>query len=412
MKPVLLLSNGHGEDLSGALLAKALLDRGQPVEALPLVGHGQAYYQAGITVLGQTREYSTGGLGYTSLAGRLQELTQGQVGYLLRRLTLVLRHRRRWQLVVVVGDLVPVLAAWLARQPAVVYLVAYSSHYEGRLRLPWPCGWLLRRPLFQARWSRDALTATDLSQQQGCDWAFHGNPFLDLVMASPEPLPRPGRQALALLPGSRLPEALANLELMLRLLPLLPEPLHDPQRLMLRAALVRNLNADLVAGLATRLGWSLDNAGQGEGSMVRWRRGTLLLELHWGRFAAVLADADLVLSMTGTAAEQAVGLGKPVLQIPGAGPQFTPGFAEAQRRLLGPGVVCAPGGSSNQRSLATSAALAARLLERQADPIAGPAWRRELAALGAQRIGTAGGSDRLAAAIMELLPTPPQARDA
>jgi uncharacterized protein (TIGR03492 family) len=181
---------------------------------------------------------------------------------------------------------------------------------------------------------------------------------------------------------------------------------------MLRAALVRNLNADLVAGLATRLGWSLDKAGQGEGSMVRWRRGTLLLELHWGRFAAVLADADLVLSMTGTAAEQAVGLGKPVLQIPGAGPQFTPGFAEAQRRLLGPGVVCAPGGSSNQRSLATSAALAARLLERQADPIAGPAWRRELAALGAQRIGTAGGSDRLAAAIMELLPTPPQARDA
>jgi len=412
LKPVLLLSNGHGEDLSGALLARALLDRGQPVEALPLVGHGQAYHQAGIPVLGQTREYSTGGLGYTSLAGRLQELIQGQVGYLLGRLILLLRHRRRWQLVVVVGDLVPVLAAWLARQPAVVYLVAYSSHYEGRLRLPWPCGWLLRRPLFQARWSRDALTATDLSQQQGCVWEFQGNPFLDLVTASPEPLPRPGRQALALLPGSRLPEALANLELMLRLLPLLPEPLHNPQRLMLRAALVRNFNADLVAALATRLGWSLDNTGQGEGSVVRWRRGTLRLELHWGRFAAVLADADLVLSMTGTAAEQAVGLGKPVVQIPGTGPQFTPGFAEAQRRLLGPGVMCAPGGPPSQHSLATSAALAARLLERQADPIAGPAWRRELAAIGAQRIGTAGGSGRLAAAIMELIPMPPQASDA
>jgi hypothetical protein len=74
--------------------------------------------------------------------------------------------------------------------------------------------------------------------------------------------------------------------------------------------------------------------------------------------------------------------------------------------------MCAPGGPPSQHSLATSAALAARLLERQADPIAGPAWRRELAAIGAQRIGTAGGSGRLAAAIMELLPMPPQASDA
>lgn len=40
--------------------------------------------------------------------------------------------------------------------------------------------------------------------------------------------------------------------------------------------------------------------------------------------------------MAGTAAEQAVGLAKPVLQLPGQGPQFTASFAEAQRRLLGP----------------------------------------------------------------------------
>jgi len=45
--------------------------------------------------------------------------------------------------------------------------------------------------------------------------------------------------------------------------------------------------------------------------------------------------------MAGTAAEQAVGMAKPVLQLPGQGPQFTAGFAEAQRRLLGPTVFCA-----------------------------------------------------------------------
>ena len=92
-KPVLLLSNGHGEDLSGALVAAQLLARGIAVEALPLVGHGSPYRQLGIPVLGRTRSCSTGGLGYTSLAGRLSELVEGQLLYVLGRL-LLLRRRR------------------------------------------------------------------------------------------------------------------------------------------------------------------------------------------------------------------------------------------------------------------------------------------------------------------------------
>ena len=111
MKPVLLLSNGHGEDLSGAALGSQLRQRGMAVEALPLVGHGQAYRQADIPVLGPTRDFSTGGLGYTSLAGRLTDLREGQFTYVLRLLGRLWRRRRRYQLVVAVGDLVPVLGA-------------------------------------------------------------------------------------------------------------------------------------------------------------------------------------------------------------------------------------------------------------------------------------------------------------
>ena len=39
--------------------------------------------------------------------------------------------------------------------------------------------------------------------------------------------------------------------------------------------------------------------------------------------------------MAGTATEQFVGLGKPVIAFPGKGPQYNPNFAEAQSRLLG-----------------------------------------------------------------------------
>lgn len=396
MKPVLLLSNGHGEDLSGALVAAQLIQRGIPVEALPLVGHGNPYRQLGVPVLGRTRNCTTGGLGYTSLTGRLSELMEGQLHYVLGRLLLLRRHRRHYGLVVAVGDVLAVLGGWLSGLPSAVYLVAYSSHYEGRLRLPWPCGWLLRQPGIWAIWSRDALTATDLSQQLARPVHFLGNPFLDVVSDAPA-ANRPGSPLqLALIPGSRLPEAARNLALMLQVLALMPDTWVQGQGLRLRAALVPELDRSRIAQLGQTLGWQLD----GQDRLVR---GHLQLELGWGQFAEILAGAQLVLCTAGTAAEQAVGLGKPVLQLVGRGPQFTAGFAEAQRRLLGPGVHCAPGPSGQARTLAASAHLVQTLLDQQHDPQRGPRLRRNLAAIGLDRIGKPGGSAAMASAIMEVL---------
>ena len=396
MKPVLLLSNGHGEDLSGALVAAELMQRGIPVEALPLVGHGSPYRQRGVPVLGRTRSCSTGGLGYTSLGGRLSELLEGQMGHVLARLLLLRRRRRHYGLVVAVGDVLAVLGSWLSGLPSAVYLVAYSSHYEGRLRLPWPCGWLLNQASIKAIWSRDPLTANDLSQQLNRAVVFLGNPFLDVVSAgTSESLPLPALQ-LALVPGSRLPEAARNLALMLRVLALLPEEWARSQPLRLRAALVAELDSSCVAKLAAPLGWRLEASD-------RLVRGPLVVELGWGQFGEILASSQLVLCMAGTAAEQAVGLGKPVLQLVGQGPQFTAGFAEAQRRLLGPGVRCAPGSSGSDASLRASALLAQGLLEQQSDHKQGPALRQSLAAIGLERIGAPGGSQAMAAAIMAML---------
>ena len=394
---ILVLSNGHGEDLSGALIGLQLQELGVAVEALPLVGHGRAYQQAGIPTRGRTREYSTGGLGYTSLWGRITEVVQGQVIYLLSRLALLLRIARRYDLVLVVGDVIPVLAAWLSRRPSAVYLVAYSSHYEGTLRLPWPCGALLRSRRLRAVYSRDQRTATDLSQQLGRPVRFLGNPFFDGALKPSEPLAGAPQQRLGLLPGSRLPEALHNLELMLRVLERLPEPLRPAARLGLHAALVGKLTPQEVAPVASGLGWRLHLDGE---QRCRLQRGPLQLQLEWGRFAAVVQQCDLLLSMTGTAAEQCVGLGKPVLQLAGGGPQFTAGFAEAQRRLLGPGVFCAEGNLGSEEQLRGTAQLVQTLLERLQRE---PSWHHELQQLGAQRIGSGGGAARMAADLHQLL---------
>ncbi|MBM5796211.1 MAG: hypothetical protein FJ049_08805 [Cyanobacteria bacterium M_surface_7_m2_037] len=390
-RPILLLSNGHGEDLSGALIGQALQQRGLAVEALPLVGHGRAYSQAGIRVRGRTREYSTGGLGYTSVWGRITEVVQGQILYLLSRLLLLLRIARRYRLILVVGDVIPVIAAWLSGRPTATYLVAYSSHYEGKLRLPWPCAPCLRGRRTRAIYSRDALTGADLTGQLQRPVHFLGNPFFDGALSPSEPLQGTPVQRLGLLPGSRLPEALHNLELMLRVLERLPEALRPAERLGLHAALVGKLTPQEVAPLASRLGWKLQLEGDERCCL---QRGPLLLQLEWGRFAAVVQQCDLLLSMTGTAAEQCVGLGKPVLQLVGEGPQFTENFAEAQRRLLGPGVFCAGGDPGSDAQLDATADQLEQLLERL---LHDTRWRSELQQLGMERIGSGGGAARMAA---------------
>ena len=389
MARILLLSNGHGEDLSGALLAQELQQQGHNVQALPLVGLGSAYQKAGVPLLGRSHEFSTGGIGYTSLRGRLTELLQGQVLYLLRRLIRLLRHRHRFDLILVVGDVIPVIAAWLSHRPVATYLVAYSSHYEGTLRLPWPCADLLKSRRFKAVYSRDQHTAEDLSKQLQRPVTFLGNPFMDSVLTAATPSPS-STPRIGLLPGSRRPELEQNLQLLLRLIELLPSTV----RCNIDLALVPSLDDDNLRRLSERCGWRLDSNG------VLHRDGTLAINVRRGAFGAVLQGSDLVIGMAGTAIEQAVGLAKPVLQLLGQGPQFTAAFAEAQRRLLGPTVFCADGESGSREALEATAELAMALLDRsQRDPD----LQQQCQVEAQRRLGEAGGGPRMAAAISALL---------
>ncbi|MEJ6657191.1 MAG: lipid-A-disaccharide synthase-related protein [Synechococcus sp. ChSW.bin.154] len=397
MARLLLLSNGHGEDLSGALLGQALKAQGHDVKALPLVGRGNPYSEESISLVGRTREFSTGGLGYTTLRGRLTELIQGQVIYLLRRLLRLIRIAGRYDLVVVIGDVIPVMAAWLCQRPVATYLVAYSSHYEGKLRLPWPCGNCLKSQRFKAVFSRDALTALDLSEQLKREVMFVGNPFMDAVLSPSNRLPYTKRR-LGLLPGSRRPELEHNLLLLLGVIDLIPISQHSPGGLEIDLALVGALGDDHLNKLAKSHGWSLV-LGQGS-TPARLEKGGRQIQVRRKGFTSVLLSSDLLLCMAGTAAEQAVGMAKPVLQFPGQGPQFTAGFAEAQRRLLGPTVFCAAAACEGEELLKATAKLAIELLERSVND---PDLRRDCREQAMQRLGPQGGGSKMAAVISGLL---------
>ena len=338
MSKILLLSNGHGEDLSASLIGKYLVKSGNLVDALPIVGDGENYKKVNIRIIGKTKEFVTGGIGYNSIKGRMVEIFGGQIIYFLKKLFLSYKLRNKYDFYIVIGDIVPVFFAWFAKKDFFTYLVAYSSHYEGKLKLPWPCKFFLLSKNAKNIYARDFLTANDLTKQLRKKVLFLGNPFMDQFSLFKKKSKRVPFN-IGLFPGSRSPEILENLQLILEVLETMSN-LKYFENIAFKFAIVNSLSLEKIRQILNNRKWiciekRVENYG------LEFKYGFIKVKFNWNLFEEILFKSKFVISMAGTAAEQAVGLAKPVIQIEGEGPQFTKSFAEAQRRLLGKYVFCA-----------------------------------------------------------------------
>ena len=361
MSKILFLSNGHGEDLSGSLIGNALKKLGHEVNALPLVGKGEPYKKAGLKVLGKTKSYSTGGMGYTSLKGRIIELIQGQIIYLIKRIYLLFLISSKYDLLVVVGDVLPITAARLTRLPVVTYLVAYSSHYEGRLKLPWPCLHCLLSDKFLKVYTRDKLTEKDLKKKLFGKVEFVGNPFMDPFLNKTQNLPTHNKR-LGILPGSRMPEVGENLCLILRVIDYISNLKDEYNDISFDVALVPSLDDYSLKNITISDGWELCYPNLKD-SPLKLIKNHCIVNIYRDSFVKVVNSSSVILSMAGTATEQAAQLGKPIVQIEGNGPQFNASFAEAQRRLLGSNIFCAKGSINDEKNMIITCNLIFNLLE-------------------------------------------------
>ena len=338
MFKILILSNGHGEDLSGSLIAKQFIKNGYSVNALPIVGKGNHYKKEKIKIIGRTKEFRTGGIGYNSLKGRLTEIFGGEIFYLLRKLYLTFKIRNKYDYFFVVGDIIPVFFAWLCNKDFFTYLVAYSSHYEGKLKLPWPSKFFLLSQKAKKIYTRDFLTASDLTLQLKKKVFFLGNPFMDKFFSRKKDL-KISEFSIGLFPGSRFPETINNFVLILEVLEALSD-LRYFQNIDFNFAVVNSLSPSKIKEIFHNRKW-LNIQNSKDKHLLKFQHKSLEVNIYWNNFDKILLKSRCCISMAGTAAEQAIGLGKPVIQIEGKGPQFTKSFAEAQRRLLGKYVFCA-----------------------------------------------------------------------
>jgi uncharacterized protein (TIGR03492 family) len=405
---LLVLSNGHGEDLIALRVLEQLQQRrpGLDLRVLPLVGEGSTYAAAEAAGLlqrvGPRLQLPSGGFSNQSLSGLLSDLAAGLSQLSWTQWQLVRRWGAAGGQVLAVGDLLPLLLAWSsgtrfgfigtpksdytwASPPPVGWgaspLADTYHRCKGSEWDPWEWGLMgSRRCRLVAM--RDPLTARGL-RRHGVAALAPGNPMMDGLATAPVPAALRGRRRLLLLAGSRMPEALRNAERLLAALvagctaqatTVLVVTGREPTPAQLEPVLVRH-------------GFEQRNGLQGSPATAIWQRQELELWLGPGRFAAWAGWAEVGLANAGTATEQLCGLGIPALSLPGEGPQFKAGFARRQSRLLGGAVMpCRD---------------ATQLGERLQLLLDDEALRQQLGARGRRHMGAGGGSARLAALIEE-----------
>lgn len=451
---LLCLSNGHGEDEIAVRILRELQQHPHAprLAALPIVGEGHAYKSAGIPLIGSVQTMPSGGFIY--MDGR--QLARDIRGGLLQLTRTQIQAIRQWgqadhfqqdysqpdysqpdhsqpdhsqqKCILAVGDIVPLLFAWLSGVPYAFVGTAKSEYYlrdergwlprqswfddrlqrwTGCIYHPWE-RWLMTRPNCKAVFPRDRIT-TQVLKRFGVPAFDLGNPMMDGLSWKDEPsraksapsqaapaalMPpcEPPREAwcnppasltIVLLPGSRQPEAYANWETILVAISSLHTHLDRPLQLL--AAIAPGLELDEFR--QSLLGFRWQQSGTHEYTIGFSHNRAVLELLAPHRFAECIHRADLAIAMAGTATEQFVGLGKPAITIPGQGPQFTPKFAEAQTRLLGPSVTLVE--DSEQTAIAIQ-----NLLQD-------PDRLHLIAENGPRRLGEPGAAQRIATCLMQ-----------
>lgn len=388
---ILFISNGHGEDNHSAHIIKTLQQIAPSLEifALPIVGEGNAYRKLNIPIIAPTQNLPSGGFTYVNRWLLVKDIQAGLLNLTWQQFQALRSFAPSCDLIHATGDMIGQSFAYLSGKPFISFISCLSALYEGHLQLDLFLKYIIfRSPRCRAVVTRDPYTAENLTKQGLEKVVFGGIPSLDYLTPTGKDLQlKPHIPMVALLPGSRLPEAERNFCLQLQLVKEISLLLGD--KIQFRSALVPKLMNQLPQ-IAKEIGWQYDGKNK-----IFLTQLDLQVEVICSdsAFNDIVCQTDLVVGMAGLAVDQAVAIGKPVIQIPGEGPQFTYRFAEAQQRLLG--LSCQTIGTkpANQEILQQTAQVVIKTLN-DTD------YLKACIVNGKERLGSLGASQRIANLIL------------
>ncbi|MGC1306821.1 MAG: lipid-A-disaccharide synthase-related protein [Phormidesmis sp.] len=339
---LLYISNGHGEDNHSSHIIRTLraIRPSLEIAALPIVGEGNAYRKIDVPIVGPTYTLPSGGFTYMNRLRLIDDIRAGLLTMTWKQYRAMRQYVDQIDFVAATGDTIGQAFALLSGKPFVSFISPLSAMYEGKLNMDLILWQILKSPRCKAVATRDAYTAEDLRKQGLDKVTFGGIPSLDRLKPAGKDIQlADGEKMVALLPGSRTAEAVRNFKLEMQLA--LEIAQLNPQ-IKFRAALVPSVMAE-VGAIASNLGWQQEQNIRDEGTpWVKLSYGPtdefanpVEILCYSDAFNDIACRATLVVGMAGLAVDQAMAIGKPIVQIAGEGPQFTYAFAEAQDRLLG-----------------------------------------------------------------------------
>ncbi len=365
---VCFLSNGYGEDKAAAAIAGKLREMCPWVEVTgaPLVTPGDDFTRNGFEVLMRGEVPPSGGFPLKSLKGFLCDalFTPNYCRYYKKLKQL----RAKIDYPVVVGDVALLTLAHYALRKKPVFVELAKSSYKGpHYRTE---EYMLRRIPHKVI-TRDACTS-DYLRSKNVDAIFLGNPMMDGLI--PKGLELGNEPIVGILPGSRV-EAYENLR---RILLVVEQSEEDATFV---CALPSCLSLDKIASMAEADGWAIeDEALRKDGRAV---------SMVYDGFADVIMRSQVIVGLAGSANEQAVGMGAPVISFAGTGAQTTIRRMKGQEKLLGESVKYIPDPPDG-------------VVAELSFLLSNPEERARRGRIGMQRMGPPGGSEAIARYLIDL----------
>ncbi|GCE64473.1 sugar synthetase [cyanobiont of Ornithocercus magnificus] len=394
-----MICNGHGEDVVALKVLESLhwLVPDLPLQVLPLVGEGRAFTSAAragwLQVLEPLIHLPSGGFSNQGLSNLLVDLRSGLLSLTWKQWQVTRHNAAVNAAILAVGDLFPLFLAW-SSGGNYGFIGTPKSDYTWRSgpghslgdvyhRLkgsewdPWE--WtLMQSNRCQMVAVRDQLTARGLRQHHVPAQAL-GNPVMDGLKTVYLPSLLEDYRRIIVLCGSRMPEAHRNFKHLLKAISKLKSSIPV---LALVATSEEPSEQDFHQDLVT-LGYACcPSLGDATGATCCYIRRSQLVLIGSGCFMNWASWAEVGIATAGTATEQLVGLGIPALSLPGPGPQFTWAFAQRQSRLLGGAVRPCTGPE--------------QLTKELEHLLADASLRHRMGSIGRYRMGSIGGSERLA----------------
>ncbi len=305
---IAILSNSCGEDRSGAIIGREIrrLDIDVNIIAAPLISMGEEYRKRGTEVITGSPPLPSGGFPLKSFSGFFGDLLKAP-SVIVRYIAKLRNVGERLDDVIVVGDTFLLALGWLAlRRKMWLLAPCKSDYFSPHLKVERKVMGKITKEIF----THDELTAEKLSKY-GLNAVFLGNPMLDGLEKENIYEPPQGKILIGILPGSRR-EAYGNMKKISLILKILIERRSD---LHFAVAVSSTIDMEKLKALAADL--------TGEIDFVK------------GGFVDILTSSTLLISLAGTASEQAAGIGIPIVSFIGTGPQTTLDRLNGQVRLLG-----------------------------------------------------------------------------